>query len=134
MNKLNLINKNFSLLFYGSIISKFGILFIQFATGIYILELTGSALILSIYLGVSTFVFLFLQPIFGVYIDRFNKIKVLVVLDFICGITDLFLFILLLFIKSSNYIVLLIIINSIINSVCVAAYQPAYNSAIPLIV
>ncbi len=86
---------------------------------------------MSIYLGISTGVFLLLQPILGVYVDRFNKVKIISYLDYIAGITDILTFFVLLSIKDTNLIVICIIINSVFNAIILAMYQPASNALIP---
>ena len=76
-------NKNFRLFYGGSVISQIGSLFVQFATVLFILDITGKATYMSIYLALSSLLFIVLQPILGAVTDRLNKVKVLYTIDYI---------------------------------------------------
>lgn len=128
-------NKNFRLFYGGSVISQIGSLFVQFATGLFILDITGKATYMSIYLAVSSLLFIVLQPILGAVTDRLNKVKVLYTIDYIFGLSDIALAIVLFLTKGNTSIMLVaILINGAINASMAAMYQPTYNSMLPLIV
>lgn len=127
-------NKKFMLLFIGSFISQFGNVFIHFATGIFILDLTGNAIQMSLYLAVIRVIGLVLQPILGALCDRFNKVKLLSQIDFVSGLIGL-IFGGLLFLTNNTTIILIgLYINGIINAGLLAMYSPTYQSVIPAIV
>lgn len=127
-------NKNFRLFYSGSVISTIGSLFVQFATGLFILDLTGKAIYMSIYLALSSLLFIVLQPILGAVTDRLNKVKVLYTIDYIFGISDIVLAIVLFLTNNTSVILLAMLINASINASMAAMYQPTYNSMLPLIV
>ncbi len=127
-------NKNFMLFYGGSIISQIGSLFVQFATGLFILDLTGKAIYMSAYLALSSILFLVLQPFFGALTDRLDKVKVLYTIDYIFGISDIALAVILFLTNNTTIILTAMFINASINASVAAMYQPAYNSMVPLIV
>lgn len=127
-------NKNFRLFYSGSVISTIGSLFVQFATGLFILDLTGKAIYMSIYLALSSLLFIVLQPILGAVTDRLNKVKVLYSIDYIFGISDIVLAIVLFSTNNTSVILVAMLINASINASMAAMYQPTYNSMLPLIV
>lgn len=127
-------NRKFMLLFIGSFISQVGNVFIHFATGIFILDLTGNAVQMSLYLAVIRVTGLILQPILGALSDRFNKVKLLSRLDFVSGLIGLSFGLLLFLTNNTTLILIGLYINGIINAGLLAMYSPTYQSVIPAIV
>lgn len=78
-------NKDFSLLMLGKLISLLGSNMIQFAFSLYVLTMTGSALIFASMLSISILPRLLLSPIAGVFGDWFDRKKTIVLLDFMNG-------------------------------------------------
>lgn len=78
-------NKDYSLLMIGKLVSLLGSNMLQFALSLYVLSLTGSALIYASMLSISILPRLLLSPIAGVFGDWFNRKKAIVFLDFING-------------------------------------------------
>ncbi|HOE06975.1 MAG TPA: hypothetical protein PLQ99_04710, partial [Bacilli bacterium] len=86
-SKTVLKNKNYMLLFIGTLVSNMGAIFYNFAIGLYILSLTGNnAAIQGFYLGLCGIVFLVFTPIGGVIADRKNKVKIVYGTDYIRGV------------------------------------------------
>lgn len=79
-------NKDYSLLMIGKLVSLLGSNMLQFALSLYVLSLTGSALIFASMLSISILPRLLLSPIAGVFGDWFNRKKAIVFLDFINGV------------------------------------------------
>jgi MFS transporter, DHA3 family, macrolide efflux protein len=79
-------NKNFSLLFFGNLVSSIGNTFYNFAISWYILELTGSALQAGTYMATGGVIYIIMTPFAGVITDRFDKVKIVYLTDFIRGI------------------------------------------------
>lgn len=79
-------NKNFSLLFFGNLVSSIGNNFYNFAISWYILELTGSALQAGVYMATGGVIYIIMTPFAGVITDRFDKVKIVYLTDFIRGI------------------------------------------------
>ena len=79
-------NKNFALLFFGNLVSSIGNSFYNFAISWFILELTGSALQAGIYMATGGVIFIIMTPFAGVITDRFDKVKIVYLTDFIRGL------------------------------------------------
>jgi len=71
----------------GNLVSSIGTTFYDFAIGWFILELTGSALQAGIYIATGGIIRLILTPFCGVLADRFNKVRILYITDWIRGLT-----------------------------------------------
>jgi MFS transporter, DHA3 family, macrolide efflux protein len=87
-------NKNFSLLFWGVMVSNIAHILFNFAISFYILEIAnraygqeGAALIQGSFLFVSGIVLVLLIPFGGVMADRMNKVRIMYVTDYIRGAT-----------------------------------------------
>ncbi len=78
-------NKNFTLLYAGNLVSQMGGVFYNFAVSWYILSLTSSPFLAGSYIGLGGLVQLAGAPLAGVLVDRLDKVKILVVTDFIRG-------------------------------------------------
>ena len=126
-------NRNFLLYISGFLVSGIGGAFCSFSSSLFILDITKSAMWMSIYLAYTTLVYLLLTPIMGVVCDRLEKKKILYICDFVFGITDLLLGIAILYGISGKALFIAIFINSTINNIVLALYQPASQSIIPLI-
>jgi MFS transporter, DHA3 family, macrolide efflux protein len=79
-------NKNFALLFFGNLVSSIGNSFYNFAISWFILDLTGSALQAGIYMATGGVIFIVMTPFAGVITDRFDKVKIVYLTDFIRGL------------------------------------------------
>lgn len=73
--------KDFSLLIMGKLVSLLGSNMQQFALSLYVLSLTGSAVIFASILSISIIPRLILSPIAGVFGDWFDRKKSIVLLD-----------------------------------------------------
>lgn len=85
---------NFWLLLFGKIVSQLGDGIFNLALPWYILSVTNSATAMSSYLVLANVVCGISIMIFGRYIDRWKKEKVLYIADIIRGIYILFLLLL----------------------------------------
>ena len=81
-----LINKNFGLLWVGQLVSQLGDRAYNIALLWWLFEKTKSPLIVSSFLIAAMLPELLIGPVAGVYIDRWNKKKTLVVSDFARGV------------------------------------------------
>lgn len=127
-------NRNFSLFFAGSIVSQIGSIFINFAAGLFILDLTGKAMYMSVFMAISAGMYIVMQPFLGAVVDRLDKVKILYILDYASGVTDLALATLLFATDDPTIILIGLFVNGIINSTMMAMYQPTYQSMVPLMV
>ncbi|KFZ26063.1 MAG: 2-acyl-glycerophospho-ethanolamine acyltransferase [Candidatus Izimaplasma bacterium HR2] len=80
-------DKNFILLFFGSLVSGIGSRMYGFGISLYLLDLTGLATSMATYIAIWTFVIFVLSPIAATFTDRWKKkVRVLYITDFGRGI------------------------------------------------
>ncbi len=82
---MNLINKNFTLLWIGKIISQLGDKFYGIALAWWILQKTNSALSMGLFMFVSIFPSVILGFLAGALVDRCKRKNILVVTDILRG-------------------------------------------------
>ncbi|MGK0700234.1 MFS transporter [Priestia flexa] len=124
-------SQDFKILVFGQIISIFGASILRFALSLYVLDLTGSATIFGTIMGLSVVPTIFLSPIGGAIADRFDKKKMMVILDF-CSSALIIIFAIMLL--SGNVTVLSIGILLMGLTLISSIYQPAVQSSIPVLV
>ena len=76
-------NKNFTLLFMGNLVSEMGNVLFGFMAGLYIQDLTGDAIKLALFLALGAAVRLVFSPFAGVLVDRWDKVKIIYLTDFL---------------------------------------------------
>ncbi|MCC5468154.1 MFS transporter [Pelosinus baikalensis] len=126
-----LINRNFCLLLFGQIVSQLGDKAYNIALMWWLLEKTKSPFLVSSFLVIAMLPELIFGPVAGVYIDRWNKKKILVVSDFVRGIIVLTLAILF---QSELLEIWHIYVAALCISLCSALFNPTTMSVIPVIV
>lgn len=129
-------NKNFVLVFLGALVSNIGSLFYSFAVGYWILDITNNnAVIQGIYLGACGLTFVLFSLFGGVLSDRFNKVKIIYICDYLKAILIALSSFIILF-SNNNLTVNLIVLFSmgIISNIIAAMFSPAAHSILPLIV
>ncbi|AOR23391.1 MFS transporter [Clostridium taeniosporum] len=130
---MNLIkNKDFCLIIVGNFVSLLGTQMLEIALSLYILKTTGSATKFASVLSIALIPMLLLGPIGGVFVDWFNRKKIIVLLDFLSGISILYYAFEFWINKglTINQIYLLTIILSTISAI----FNPAMNTVIPSVV
>lgn len=85
MKKTFFINRDFTLLFFGRLVSDIGHHLYTFAIGWYILSLTNSAAQAGYYMAFGGIIYVLLTPLAGVLVDRLNRIKIIYMTDYIRG-------------------------------------------------
>ncbi len=124
-----LFSKNFILLITGQAISMFGTTILKFAISLYILDLTGSAVIFGMIMGISTISTVLFSPFGGIVADRLNRRNLMVILDFSYGVVAVGLAILLSVDHSVEILGLVLMLLSVVSSL----EAPVVQSCIPLI-
>ena len=81
-------NRNFKFNLAGNIASTMAGVLYNFCTGLFILDITGSALAMSVFMGYSTVLGLVVQPLAGVFIERREKVRVMYITDGIVALSD----------------------------------------------
>ncbi|EJQ94910.1 hypothetical protein II1_03978 [Bacillus cereus MC118] len=100
--------KNICLYVIGKTISIFGSSIYSFASGLYVLQITGSALNFAITLILGTIPMIVMNPFAGVIADKVDKKKLVVCMDLLSGSL-----LIVTYIVSSNYGLNLFIIYAI---------------------
>ena len=126
--------KNFRYFFSASLVSYLGSNLCNFGTSLFLLDISNSAMVMSLYLAYVSILRLILTPIMGTFADRLPKIKTIYICDTIFGITDLLLAVALFMGITSTPLFICIILNATINTIVTSMSQPASESVIPLIV
>lgn len=124
-------NKDFIILWMGQNISKLGTSLYNIALMWYMYKKTGSAITLGISVLCFTVPAVLIAPLAGVFADRFDKKKIIIITDILNGIIML---IFSYFIFLDRYPVYVMYIFTIISSMVSAVFNPAITSAIPIIV
>lgn len=135
-NKENVFkNKNFFLAFLGALVSELGFVLYNFATGFYILEITGNnAFIQGLYLAASGLSMLVATPFGGVLSDRFNKAQIMYICDYLRGSTIIIATVLMMLFKNAGAHVAILFVLGIIGNVISGIFVPSAESLLPIIV
>ena len=128
-------NKNFLLVFLGSLVSDLGSVIYSFVVGFYILEISNNnAFLQGVYLAICSTVLLVVMLIGGVLCDRYNKAKIMYFSDFAKGICVFLSAVgMMIFPDHETHIVLLFIIG-ILGNIASGLFSPASTSLLPHIV
>ncbi|MFQ9310394.1 MAG: MFS transporter [Paraclostridium sordellii] len=124
-------NKNFFLLWQGQMVSVLGDVFYLMALNFWMLEITGSTALMGMLSAVTMLPKIILGPFAGVFVDRWDRKKLIVLTDLIRGVIVTFVGIagVMGFIQ-----VWMVFIVGIISGICAAFFNPAINSSRPDIV
>lgn len=128
---MKLWNKNVLLLWQGQFVSEVGSALYSIALGFFILNLTGSTAIMGTTMAITAIPRIFLSPIAGTFVDRHNRKMIIVMSDFIDGVSVLTLG---LFAYFGIVEVWMVVLVGIITSVTGIYFQPAMMSSLPEIV
>jgi MFS family permease len=122
-------NKNFLALWIGQMISFIGDYFVMLAVPIAINRLTGSAMMVGLSFMAGALPALFLGPVAGVFIDRWDRRKVMIVSDLIRAA----LVLLMLLVQSKEQVWIFYLANFLVS--CTGQFfLPARNAVLPLVV
>ncbi len=91
MSEFNL-NKNIIYFLSGEFVSQFGSILYGFAINLFILDLTGSPLYFSINIALTTLPVILFGPLAGIVSDKYNKKKIIVILEFFSAVVLTILF------------------------------------------
>jgi len=124
-------NKNFFLLWQGSLVSFIGDMLYQFALGFWVLEKTGSTAVMGMVMAAGFIPQIIIGIFAGTYVDRHDRKNVIVITDFLRGTAVLIggIMALLNLLPVWGVIVLSVIIGA-----CSSFFYPAMGSSIPDIV
>lgn len=124
-------NSNFILYSLGLLVSLFGSSIYKFAVGLYVLDITGSGLSFAITLVLGIIPMVVLNPFAGVLADKFDKKKIVVIMDILNG----FLFLVVYFITFKYKLnITIIYISTFVMTIFTTLFDISIESAIPNIV
>ena len=128
--------KNFTLAFFGALVSNLGNTLYTFAVSFYILALTGNnAFIQGLYLATGGIVYVLVTLFGGVISDRFHKGKIMFICDYAKGgVLIGFTLLLMLIISDANAKVAVLFVIAVISNIIAAIFSPAAASLLPHIV
>jgi MFS family permease len=118
-------NRNFSLLWTGQLISTIGSALTSLAASIYIYALTGSALSVGLMLMATAAPSLLVGLFAGVFVDRYDRKKIMISADILRAILVLLIPLLV----ESNVIWLYVIV--MLSSAVTQFFDPAHESVLP---
>jgi len=131
-------NKNFVLLFLGTLVTNVGAMLYSFAISFYILDLTGNnALIQGIYLAFCGIIYVLMSPFGGVLADRWKKAKIIFMSDYIrgafIGLSAVATFFIM---KAGNVTLQVVLLFAIgfVSNIISAIFDPASSALLPLLV
>ncbi len=128
-------NRNFTLVFFGALVSHVSALLYSFAVSFLILKLSGNDSILQGgYLAATGLTFVVASPFCGALADRFNKVRLMYGCDYARGALIILSAILFFLLEGRNtpQIVLLFIVG-ILGNVIGALFTPSSTSLLPLL-
>ena len=129
--KVKLWTWNFFLLWQGQLVSAFGDIAFSIALGFWIYAKTGSTGLMGTLMAVSMLPRLIISPFAGVWVDRSDRKKIIVWMDFIRG-----LMVVLLAVAAFTDLIQIwmVFVTGIILGICAAFFNPSISSVIPDIV
>ncbi|NOG44275.1 MAG: MFS transporter [Calditrichaeota bacterium] len=130
-----LFTKNYLLLWQGQLVSKFGTKIYLIAIILWLQENTGSKTIVSLFSASSSLPLVVMAILGGAVADRFSRKKIIVLSDFLSGVT--MLLVASFFFFNPDYSILLLVFIfglTIISSTTQAFFGPAISASIPDIV
>ncbi|GAA0126925.1 MFS transporter [Clostridium sp. CTA-19] len=129
--KIKLWNKNFFLLWQGQLVSVLGDVIYMLALEFWILDITGSTGLMGLLSTLTMLPRVILGPFAGVFVDRWNKKKIIVITDFVRGIFVTFVGVAAImgFIK-----VWMVFVVGVISGICAAFFNPTAMAIKPEIV
>lgn len=129
-------NRNFSLVFFGALVTNIGSLFYNFTVSFYILEITNNnAALQGTYLAVSSIVYLITSLFGGVISDNCHKSKIMFICDYMKGVLILLAtFGLFLAQQKVNVGLAILFVMGICGNIIGGIFNPASSSLLPDIV
>lgn len=124
-------SKDFFLLWQGQFVSALGDVVYSIALGFWILRVTGSTALMGTLMAVSVLPRVIISPFAGVFVDRSDRKKILILMDTIRGV-----FIVLVGIAAYTGLIQIWMVfgAAIILGICGAFFNPAAGSVLPDIV
>ncbi len=137
-------NKNYSLLFIGSLVSEMGNVIFGFVAGLYVQDLAEqsggsllgikSGIILALFIALGAIIRVILTPFAAVLVDRWDKVKIIWLTDYLRGIMFVVVAYVFFVGVSNNAAMLILLAVAAISGIVSAFFGPAISSVTPEIV
>lgn len=128
-------NKNFVLTFLGTLVSNVGNTFYNFAISFYILSLTNNnSITQGLYIFITSLVFVLTSLFSGVLADRYNKVKIMYLSDYLKGALIILALILCLAFKENSAQVTIIFVIGALTSFIGAIFSSSSGALLPEII
>ncbi|GCE47232.1 putative MFS family arabinose efflux permease [Thermosporothrix hazakensis] len=124
-----LAKKNYTLLWLGQVVSMIGDWFLVVALPFYIYQLTGSVLQTGIMYIVELLPRVLLGPVVGVFLDRWDKRKIMMITDLLRAV----ILLLMLLVRSADFVWIIYVVT-ILQAVMAQLFVPASMALIPMLV
>lgn len=124
-------NLNLGLLITGRGVSSLGTSILNFALSLYVLDLTGSAAAFSLVLSMGILPAVFVNIFGAVFVDKYDKKKIIVISDILSGISVL-VYAYIFSLNSESLLILILYVSTL--SVLQSFFNLAINASIPNIV
>ena len=128
-------NRNFKLLFFGSVISDVADILDSFALGFYILEITANnAFLQGLFLALGSGAAMLITPLGGVFGDRFNKVRIIYTCDYIRGILTIAAAVMMIVFRNpANHVIILFVLGTL-SDLIRGFFSPATSALLPEII
>ncbi len=127
--------KNFRLVFLGSFVSEIGSVLYNFAVSFYILEITeNNAFLQGLFLALGSGALLLMTPVGGVFGDRFNKAKIMVICDWLKGGMIILATVLMLLLNDRQSHIVILFTLGILSNMVSGFFSPASAALLPEII
>ena len=127
--------RNFRLVFFGALVSELGALLYSFSVSFYILEISGNnAFLQGLYLALCGISLLLFTPVGGVLGDRFSKVKIMYVCDYLKGGLILLATALMLLLPEADTQLAILFVLGILGNAVGGVFTPAAGALLPHIV
>ena len=125
-------NRNYRLVFLGTLVSELGALLYSFAVGFYILEISkNNAFLQGMYLALCGVTMLLFTPVGGVLGDRVNKAKIMYVCDYVKGGMIVLATVFMMILPSPTMHIVILFILGILGNAVSGIFSPAAGAMLP---
>ncbi|MDP4092361.1 MAG: MFS transporter [Bacillota bacterium] len=125
------LGKSFFVLWQGQLVSMLGDVIYSIALGFWVLAVTGSTGLMGTLMAASTLPGVLVSPVAGVLVDRYDRRKLMIIMDVLRGISITAVGIAA---YTGVLAVWMVFAAGMLMSICGAFFTPAVNSAVPDIV
>lgn len=124
-------NRNFFLLWQGQTVSQLGNQAFSVALMFWAMEATGSASVVGLLMTFAVLPGVILSPFGGTFADRYSRIRIIIVCDFLAGVAILGVAGAMLFSDAPSFILPILFAVAVLEGIIRSFFMPAIASTIP---